>query len=177
MGGGAGRGGLLLDPARGRGMLGLDGGCGAADRLLLASAQETVEEYIGRSLSVREYLCVQKVRGGRVVPEELNPVAVRVVRDMGTGRELGCPFRIEGGAIALDGAGLEGRRLFIVYEAGYTGATLPAVLRECIIMLFLHKDGMMRRAAEGMPGAADVPEAVPAGVRELLEPYRRKSWW
>jgi len=65
----------------------------------------------------------------------------------------------------------------VEYTAGYTEETLPATLREAVIKTFLYK---RKRLTELESADSDSDELVTqmmsGDVKEMLEPYRRKTF-
>lgn len=159
--------------------LGLDARERSEDRQLLFSAQQTVENFMDRTLTVHDFEMVQTAEDGCVILEELNPVGVELVRDMTAGETLESGWRLLNDRVLL-GGGRNGHDVLVRYSVGYTKETLPQVFKESLLLLFLHRKAVLRNMRKGGMTAAEFAAAadatMPESVRELLEPYRRKRW-
>ena len=167
--------GLLVDWETVMGLSGIDGEAGTDDLLLLQSAQEAAERFLGRALAVNEFVVRGKISQGRILLEREPVVEVTRVLNLWTQKEIADSCLLVGNGLYVTDISLEGAVCMVWYTAGWTKESLPARLKECLVRIYLQKKRAMFESADGSAGKETECE-LPGDVSEILGSYRGVNW-
>ena len=147
------------------------------DEMLLNSAHLTIERYTDRVLSKKEFTEEVRAEMGLIRVRQIPLFEVKSVKIKGMAQELPVKSFYGFNGTIFTEEYIGNNECIVTYTAGYTEETLPAALREAVVKTFLYKKKKLSELESADSDSDELVTQMMSGkVKEMLEPYRRKTF-
>lgn len=141
------------------------------DELLLKSSYEEIENLLEYSLESKIYKELQTIIDYKIILNSLYIEEIMKITDMNTGKEIEhCVVDYKNKTVIMISPAVNNHVVLVEYKAGFTEETLPEVIKEALIRIFLFKKNQMNKSINIEEIEADIPEEI----KQTLYPYSKK---
>lgn len=149
------------------------------DRCILKTCCDIVENYIGEDVREEDRLFIGEVKNGFVILDGLSPHDINTVRNLNTREIYSDGWILDGRRVYFENKDMEGQSVYIAYKSGWTKERIPEDIKYCVLISFIEKEGVIRKAGRGEIEIEDCANIMGEGLKkeakEILGKYKRKS--